>query len=138
MSQINVKQILSDFSNNTNPSIEELALAYYARDLNMNLAFEDQFNWAMKKLMYHPSTFKSVLEGRINSRIKKLTQEYHNNNNNSIIDIDKIKQDLTIEFENDKSKKIEKFNHFTNIFESQDHLGFYQSMDLSELEYLGF
>ena len=138
MSEINIKQILSDFSNNTNPSCEDFALACYARDLDMNLTFEDQFNWAMKKLRYHPTTFQSTLEGRINSRIKELTQEYHNSGNNSIINVEKIKKELTTQFEKDKRKKVEKFNHFTNIFQSNDHLRFYQSMNLSELEYLGF
>ena len=140
MNNFNVKEILDNFSNNniTNITAEGLADVYYARDLNMNLNFDNQFDWAMKKLRYHPSTFEDTIVGRINSRIKDITGQYLENKNSVNINLQELESSIRNNFINEKTSKLNKFNRFNSFLDTNDHRGFYNAMTREELDYLGF
>jgi len=140
MNNFNVKEILDNFSNNniTNITTEGLADVYYARDLNMNLNFDNQFDWAMKKLCYHPSTFEDTIVGKINHRIKDITGQYLENKNSVNINLQELESSIRNNFINEKTSKLNKFNRFNSFLDTNDHRGFYNAMTREELDYLGF
>ena len=140
MNNFNVKEILDNFSNNniTNITAEGLADVYYARDLNMNLNFDNQFDWAMKKLCYHPSTFEDTIVGKINHRIKDITGQYLENKNSVNINLQELESSIRNNFINEKTSKLNKFNRFNSFLDTNDHRGFYNAMTREELDYLGF
>ena len=139
MNNFDAKAILKNFSNNDNDiTAEVLADVYYARDLDMNLNFHNQFDMAMKKLRYHPSTFEDTIVGRINSRVKDITSQYLKDKNSTNINLQEIENSIRNDFINEKTLKLNKFNSFNSFLETDDHRGFYHAMTLEELDYLGF
>ena len=136
---MNHQQTLTNFENNNNPSQVEVANAYYARDQDMNLSFKDQFEWAMKKLNYNPSTYDNFRTIRFRRRVDELIQDFLNDpTQNDTINLIKIKEEVTNNIESTIKLRRQRLDHFKNIFEKDDHVGFYHAMDKSELEYLGY
>ena len=136
---MNIDQVLNSFEHNENPSKEEVANAYYARDVSMNLSFKSQFDWAMKKLSYDPSTYESYKNGLFKSKADRLVKDFLNDPSNPPnVDLQQLYTDTLKEAEVTLSLRRVRWQHFTNFLNNNDHLGFYQAMDASELAYLGW
>ena len=136
---MNHQQTLTNFENNNNPSQVEVANAYYARDQDMNLSFKDQFEWAMKKLNYNPSTYDNFRKNQFRRRVDKLVEDFLNDpTQNGTIQLVQIREQVTNDVESIINLRRQRWHHFKTIFENNNHLGFYQTMDTSELAYLGY
>tara|TARA_B110000902_G_C14260499_1_gene569609 strand:- start:1542 stop:1958 length:417 start_codon:yes stop_codon:yes gene_type:complete len=132
------KQILKDFSLNNNPTKDDIAKAYYARDIDMNLTFEKQFQNAMNKLRYNPNTYQETISGKIRNKVVSITQEYLKNKEPIILNFQELENNIKNSFLETKIEKENKYTMFLQFLDNKNHLGFYQAMDKKELGYLGF
>ena len=123
-----------------NQSREEIADLYYNRDLNMNLSFANQFDWAMNKLGYHPKTYQSFVENKFKSHVKQLLSDFMENENNSPSNLDlvQIRNHVENECQTFLEIKKQKYQLYSEFFNNNNHRGFYHAMEVSELCYLGY
>ena len=136
---MNHQQIQYNFENNENPSQKEMADAYYSRDVTMNLKFVDQFNSAMKKLNYHPSTYDNFIKFKFRKKMNKIIENFLNGSSQiDNISLVNIKNQIMIEVENTITLYSQRWNQLSIFLENNNHHGFYQAMDISELAFIGY
>tara|TARA_B110000908_G_C10262839_1_gene460661 strand:+ start:2998 stop:3432 length:435 start_codon:yes stop_codon:yes gene_type:complete len=134
MSNLNVQDLL----NNSNPTKEEIADAYYARDIQMKLEFTDQFQWAMNKLSYDPNTYNQTKDTMVRKKINKTIDDYKKNKNSSNINMQEIEDSVKMETTQLFEQRKQKYNSFLYYLNNKKHREFYNSMDINELSYLGY
>ena len=136
---MNIEQVLNSFEHNENPTREEVANAYYARDVSMHLSFQTQFEWAMKKLHYHPSTYESIKNSLFRKKTEAVVKDFLNDPANPPnASFQQLYTDAVNEAEVTVGLRRTKWQHFSNFLNNDDHIGFYLAMDSSELAYLGW
>lgn len=136
---MNFQQELDNFSNNLNPSKEDIANAYYARDLQMGLNFQNQFDWAMRKLGYHPSTYQNSVNRLFQQRLESETKDFLNDPSvENVVNFQQVYNQVKSEFQLSQNYRRSRWEHFSNLLDSNEHHQFYLTMESSELGYLGF
>ena len=138
MAKLDTKQILEEFSQITEPTKDDLAKAYFARDIEMKLNFHNQFDHAMDKLGYHPRTYQKQMDSYVRMLVFEEVEECLKNNNYKTINLAELTNSIKNAFNSKLKVKEEKYNMFQQFFNTEDHLGFYSAMEMSELGFLGF
>lgn len=136
----NINNILNNFANAENPPQELTAQAYYARDIEMNLDFHQQFEHSMRKLGYHPNTYQTYRVAMFKKRIEEITNNFIENPvNNMELNLGEIYNNVMNEITNIINLRQERWNFFQQFVNMDDgHRLFYAAMNEAELSYLGF
>ena len=114
---------------------EEMALAYYKRDVEMNLDFNKTFEHSMNKLGYSP---ESIEKNTINEykyyRLNLIDIEKDNLFDKIILakNFEEFKESIINKTNNNNRRYIE-LSHF-----STDNKRFYENLTIEELAYLGY
>lgn len=139
---MNYQAIVNEFSNCNNPTREQTANAYYARDRFMNISFERQFHDAMKKLGYDPSTYEPLFKEKVKKIVDDIINNFMNdpnaNNAEGDIDLNNILRNVQAEIHPLINMKRVRYNYFLQFLNNNDHRGFYQAMEMNELICLGW
>ena len=140
----NNEQVM-DLSNATN---QEIAQAYYNRDIELNLGFNEQREWALKKLGYTNEKIISYIKYKFERHIQEISNNFSSNieinieNGPSISDVlnnnIELSDEMITVINNNLNNINEKKNRMNLLANVDNHLEFYRTMTREELDYLGF
>lgn len=136
--ETSTNQYIQEYLSNDNPSADVTALAYYHRDLEHNLSFDEVFQKATEKLCLTKEKIDSYIRYGFKRYVNKEVEKYLKTNTT-----DNISFNYQEYYDNEIKKPyyqdtIKKYNTVLKYKENKDHLGFYQSLTLDDLCNLGF
>lgn len=120
------------------PTHQETVDAYYDRDIQMGLTLDNVFDNSMNKLCLSPESIESLIKHEFKSFVNRKIKEYLNKpeNKNIVFNFNKFYSSRII---SDKyQNNVKKYNQLLKFKETNNHLGFYNSLTLDDLENLGF
>ena len=138
VSQINL--IVSQFPNMENPTFQQMTLAYYARDVQMQQQFNDVVQHCIDKLRLNPANYLNYIK-------QKFSYEQQINLNNYMqqpngegyvvrFDDNYINTNLNSPEFQEKENKYNQILEYVNNGGTHEH--FYELFTIDELIYLGW
>jgi len=136
-----------------NGSVQDIANAYYQRDVQLNLDFQQVKNHALRKLGYTQDSIQRIVLNRFSRHINDIVGQYNqnimfNDNQFNVADANNLPNMFNVsihqmfeDFRNTElinnlvNKLLDRGNVLTNI---NNHLEFYNNMTREELGYLGW
>jgi len=136
-----------------NGSVQDIANAYYQRDVQLNLDFQQVKNHALRKLGYTQDSIQRIVLNRFSRHINDIVGQYNqnimfNDNQFNVADANNLPNMFNVsihqmfeDFRNSElinnlvNKLLDRGNVLTNI---NNHLEFYNNMTREELGYLGW
>lgn len=147
---------MSNYDNNVdfvNGNIQDIANAYYQRDVQMNLSFDQIKAHSLRKLGYTQETIQRIVLNRFTRHISDMVGDFNQNVqfNNNQFDINNVNNlpdvfNIGIHqmFENFRNstmiqnlinERMDRMNVLGNV---SNHEEFYSQMTREELAYLGY
>ena len=139
-----------DFVNGTN---EEIAEAYYQRDLQMNLNFDNIKSKALQKLGYNNNSIQRAIEYRFMRHINDIIMQFNNNivfdqNGLDLLNVNNLpnmfQMNMVEQFDEFRNSQVinslinERQNRMNVLSNIDNHLAFYSAMTRAELDILGW
>jgi hypothetical protein len=136
-----------------NGNVQDIANAYYQRDVQMNLDFQQVKNHALRKLGYTQDSIQRIVLNRFARHINDIVGQYNqnvmfNDNQFSVANVNNLPNMYNIsihqmfeDFRNTElinnlvNRHLDRGNVLTNI---DNHSEFYNHMTREELGYLGW
>ena len=130
-----------EFLESNNPTVEIMARAYYARDVAMDLGFNDIVARVFNKLCYTPDEINKFIKNGFLTYVNGLMRQFLQNPKidpfggigiSQLYELYIEKKCIEIEY---RSKR---YKFLMNFVKNNDHFGFYRNMTNDELVYIGW
>jgi hypothetical protein len=129
------------FLESNNPTVEIMARAYYARDVAMNLGFNNIVAKAFNKLNYTPGGINRVIRNGFMRYIDGLMRQFLQNPDIDPfggVGIPQLYEEYVENNRNEIEYRVERYNFLMNFINTNDHFEFYKNMTNDELVYIGW
>ena len=136
-----------------NGNVQDIATAYYNRDVQMNIDFNSAKDFSLAKLGYTQEMIQKSIQIRFSRHVNDIVVQYHQNVqfNNGQIELANINNmpnmfNISIHqmFENFRNSDMirnlvnQRMNRMNVLYNINNHQEFYNQMTLAELGYIGF
>ena len=142
MENLNMEFVVQNFENLENPTYNDMVLAYYCRDVQMNIQLNDVANHVISKLRLDPQNYvKYIKQKFVYEQRLQLNQFAQNDDDNQVnyqanFDNQYINNHLQSE---EFLEKENKYNVILNYINNNgSHEDFYKLFTHDELIYLGW